>query len=106
MVTNIPDDIEIDVSALEIGNSIHADAVQLPEGVEFPHGTNFIIVAVVPPVKEEEVKPADVGAVIVEGAPAAEGVAAPTAGEAKGEKAKPEEAKGKEDKAKEKKAQK
>lgn len=105
LVTNIPDHIEIDVSPLEIGQSVHADEVQLPEGVEFPHGTNFVIVAVVPPVKEEEVKPADAAAVAVEGAPAAEGAPATAAegakapaGAAKPEKGKAEEPKKKEEK--------
>lgn len=66
LVTNIPDAISVDVSALQIGQSIHADQIQLPEGVEFPHETNFTIVAVVPPAKEEEAKPAE-----AEAAPAA-----------------------------------
>lgn len=53
LVTQIPDHIEIDVTLLKIGQSVHADEIQLPEGVEFPHETNFVIVAVVPPTKEE-----------------------------------------------------
>ncbi len=104
LVTNIPDHIEIDVSPLEIGQSVHADEVQLPEGVEFPHETNFVILAVVPPVKEEEVKSAEAAAVAAtaEGAPAVGGAAAaPAAGEPK-EKGKAEEAKGKETKKAEK----
>lgn len=99
-VTSIPDHIEIDVSHLVIGQSVHADEVKLPEGVEFPHATNFPIVGVIPPTKEEEAKPADVAAVVVEGevAPVAEGAAA--AGSPKPEKGKAEEPKGKEEKKK------
>lgn len=100
LVTNIPDHLEIDVSTLNIGDSIHADEVKLPEGVEFPHGTNFTIVAVVPPTKEEEPTPVVAeGAVPVEGAPV-EG-AAPAEGETK--KAAGKEGEKKEEKKEEKK---
>lgn len=79
LVTNIPDAISVDVSALQIGQSIHADQIQLPEGVEFPHETNFTIVAVVPPAKEEEAKPAEAEAVPVAAPEAAGPAAAPAA---------------------------
>lgn len=79
LVSNIPDHIEMDVSLLKIGDSIHADELKLPEGVEFPHETNFTVVACVPPTKEEEVKPVE--AVAVEG----EAAAATAEGEAKAE---------------------
>lgn len=99
LVTNIPDKIEIDVSALEIGDGVHADRIHLPEGVEFPHETNFTVVSVVPPAKEEEAKPAvtaeEGAAVSAEGAaPAAGAEAKPgaPAGEAK-EKGKEEKKK-------------
>lgn len=94
LVNNIPDHIEIDVSLLQIGQSVHADEVQLPPGVEFPHDTNFVIVSVVPPVKEEEVKPAEAAAVVAEGAPAPEAAAPAAAAPA----AEPKEAKPKEEK--------
>lgn len=58
LVTQIPEHINIDVSTLEIGQSVHANDVKLPEGVSFPHEGNFTILAVVPPQKEEEAKPA------------------------------------------------
>lgn len=95
LVTQIPDHIEIDVTALVIGQGIHANDVKLPEGVEFPHEQNFVIVAVVPPVKEEEVAPAPVEGAAVEGA--AEGApvegAAPKEGEAKAASVKEEKKK-------------
>lgn len=76
LVTQIPEHIDIDVSKLEIGQGIHANELKLPEGVEFPHETNFVIVSVVPPTKEEEVAPAIAAeAVPVEGAEAAPGAA-------------------------------
>lgn len=95
LVTQIPEHIDIDVSALEIGQNVHANDVKLPEGVEFPHETDFVIVSVVPPAKEEEAAPA---AVAVEGAPAegaptaagaAPGAASAAGAEAKGKEAQP-----------------
>jgi large subunit ribosomal protein L25 len=102
----IPEKIEVDIGTLMIGDSIHANDVTLPDGVEFPQKINYSIVAVVPPAKEEvapvavpvegEAVPAEGAAPAAEGAaPAAEGAApaAKGAAPAKGE-AKPE-AKGK-----------
>ena len=84
----IPTEIVVDISGFNIGDGIHADEVVLPEDVEFPHRSNFPIVAIVPPPKVVEVAlPAE--AVPEEGVPA-EGVeeAAPAAaaeGAAEGE---------------------
>ncbi|MBF0308931.1 MAG: 50S ribosomal protein L25/general stress protein Ctc [Magnetococcales bacterium] len=49
----IPDQIEISVKDLDIGDSIHIQDVKLPEGAEVPSEDNFTIVAVVG-VKSEE----------------------------------------------------
>ena len=88
---DIPDSITIDISGLDINDTIHADDIALPAGVEFPHTANYSVVAVVPPTKEEEVAPAPVeGEEGVEGAPAegeaAEGEAAEGAPAAEGKK--------------------
>jgi large subunit ribosomal protein L25 len=68
----IPDGITVNISALDIGDSIHADEINLPEGVEFPHAANYAVVSVVPPTKIVETVVAPVegaeGAVPVEGA--------------------------------------
>lgn len=50
----IPKHIDIDVSALAIGDSIHLDQVTLPEGIEKVSQSNPTLVGVVPPTKEEE----------------------------------------------------
>jgi len=55
--TAIPKSIEVDVSALKVGSSIHIDDIKLPAGIEVPHEENFTVVSVVMP-KEEEVAPA------------------------------------------------
>jgi large subunit ribosomal protein L25 len=81
----LPNAIEIDVSPLEIGDSIHVADLKLPEGVEaLDIQENFTLVTVVPPAVEEA--PAVVEAA-VEGAPAAgapaEGAAPAGGGDAK-----------------------
>lgn len=94
----LPDKIEVDVSALDIGDSIHVGELQLSEGVEaIDVHENFTLVTVVPPVVEEAPAPVE-GVVPAEGeaaaAAGAEGGAAPAKEGEKGEKAK--ESKGKE----------
>ncbi len=91
-ISNIPQHIDIDVSALKIGGSIHLDELALPEGVEKTSHNNPTLVTVVPPTKEEEAAPALAEAaapeVITEKKPA-EGDAAAAAGDGKaGEKKK------------------
>lgn len=43
----VPQAIEIDVTALEIGDVIHVAEVQAPEGVEIPHDVNFTVITVI-----------------------------------------------------------
>lgn len=86
--TSIPEYIDIDVSNLKIGDSIHADEVKLPEGVEFPHAVNYTVVTVVVPTKIEAapapaaiVAEGEAGAAPAEGEKKAEGEAAPAGAE-------------------------
>lgn len=51
--SNIPDLIEVDVSNLEIGDSIHVEEITLPEGVEVIADVNFTVIAVASPTREE-----------------------------------------------------
>ncbi len=54
---DLPDVIEIDVTDLDLGQSIHVDEVKLPAGVEAPHDVNFTIVVLLAPkgaAEEEE----------------------------------------------------
>jgi len=53
--TKIPKQIEVDVSGLNIGDSIHLDELNLPEGLEKVSHGNSTLVTCVPPTKEEEV---------------------------------------------------
>jgi large subunit ribosomal protein L25 len=78
-VDHIPQFIEVDVSKLEINNSVHLSDVELPKGVKPVLREGMTLVTIVPPSgMGEEAKPAADAAA----APAA-GAAAPAAGAAK-----------------------
>jgi large subunit ribosomal protein L25 len=81
----VPDKITVDVSALNIGDSIHVDEITLPQGVKVVGQVNYTIAAVVAPEEEvKEVAPSAVTEAAVVGAeatPGAEGAA--PAGDAK-----------------------
>jgi large subunit ribosomal protein L25 len=51
--TNIPNYIEVDVSSLEIGDSLHAEDIRLPEGVRLLSDSHLTLVTVIPPVEEK-----------------------------------------------------
>jgi large subunit ribosomal protein L25 len=67
----IPQFVEVDVSALEVGDSIHVSDLQLPEGVEVMTDGQLPVASVVLPAAEVEETPTET---LVEGeTPAAEG---------------------------------
>jgi large subunit ribosomal protein L25 len=85
----IPNTIEVDVSGLDINESIHINALNLPEGVKpVIRGRDFTICSVVAPTSVlEEQRAAAAAAAAASSAPAAEaapaeGAAAPAAGAA------------------------
>lgn len=57
--TQIPKHIEIDVSNLEINQSIYVRDLVLPEGVTAHQDVDTIVVTVIPPMKEEAATPAE-----------------------------------------------
>jgi large subunit ribosomal protein L25 len=77
----IPTKLEIDVSALEIGDALHVSDLKLGDGVRIVLDAKEAIASVVAP-KAEKVEEA--AAAPVEGAVPAEGAAAPAAGAAPG----------------------
>jgi len=85
---DIPVKITVDVSPLDIGDTIHVSEIALPAGVEVITGRDLAVVSCAKP--EEEV--IEVAAAPVEGAAAAPG-AAPAAGAAAAGGAKPGDAK-------------
>jgi large subunit ribosomal protein L25 len=79
----IPDSIQVEVSELEIGHSIHAGEIELPKGVRLDDGkmdpSDQMVGVLAPRVEVEEEVPEE-GA--VEGEAPVEGEAAPAEGEA------------------------
>jgi len=51
--TNIPKNIEVDISALKIGDSIHVKDITLPAGVKILADPGAIVLSVAAPMKEE-----------------------------------------------------
>ena len=52
--TMVPQAIEIDVTALEIGDVVHIEEITAPGGTELPHDVNFTVITVVGHKDEEE----------------------------------------------------
>ena len=53
--SNIPSHIDVDVSELDIGTSLHINDVKLPEGVRFAGNDNITMATIVGRAKDEEV---------------------------------------------------
>jgi large subunit ribosomal protein L25 len=49
----IPPFFEVEVSALDIGDSLHVEDLPMPFGVQALYESNFALVSVVPPTVEE-----------------------------------------------------
>ena len=56
--TNIPKNIKVDVSKLEIGDAIHVKDLALPSGVRTKHEPEAIVLTVAAPMKEEAIEAA------------------------------------------------
>lgn len=70
---DIPDSIVIDVTDLDVGNSVHLSEIAVPDAVEFPDSADFTVVTVVAPVTvEEEVPEGEEGEEEAEGEEGAE----------------------------------
>lgn len=76
--TEIPEQVEVDVTELMIGRAIHASDLTMPAGVLLRTPLEAVIVTVVSPRVIEEAAPTTV--VPAEGVPAAEGAPAPAEG--------------------------
>jgi len=80
---SIPEVVEVDVTALNMGDSIHVSDLTIPEGVKIIEELTTTVASVSAPMAEEEAA-APVEGALVEGeaVPAAEGAEAPAEGEA------------------------
>lgn len=54
---DIPEQIEIDITELDVGDSLHVEDIQLGEKIEIPYETNFTVLTVVSPAMEKEEEP-------------------------------------------------
>ena len=79
---DIPEFFNVDVSALDIGDSVHVEELAMPEGVTAVSETNFALVSVVTPTVEEAPSPT---VTAVEGAVAAPVAAAAPEAKKEGE---------------------
>lgn len=52
--TAIPSAIEVDVTAMKIGDVLHLEDIALPAGIEVPHEVNFTVIILSSPTVEEE----------------------------------------------------
>jgi len=52
--TDAPDTVQIDITDLDVGDSVHVEDIDLGENVEIPHEVNYTIITVVAPTIEEE----------------------------------------------------
>ena len=78
----IPELIEVDLTDLDVGQSIHTGDLQLPEGVELHTSPDLVVVTVLAPRKVEEVAVAEEEAApaAAEGGAEGESESAPAAG--------------------------
>ena len=67
---DIPEYFDVEVSSLDIGDSLHVKDLSIPEGVAAIYESNLTLVTVVPPTVEEAPVAAEVAPVAVEGAEA------------------------------------
>jgi large subunit ribosomal protein L25 len=54
--TNIPASFEVDITELDVGDSVHVEDIPHGEDVEIPADVNFTVITVVSPKVEEEVE--------------------------------------------------
>lgn len=83
--SNIPDHIDVDVSALTIGHSLHVSDLKLPEGVEVTDEPEQTVAVVSAPKTEVEETPAEGAAAEAGAAPEPELIRKAKAGDDEGE---------------------
>jgi large subunit ribosomal protein L25 len=76
---DIPESIEIDISEMDIGSSIHVEDIPLKEGFEIPHDVDFTVLTILSPKVEEVEIEEEEDLEEAEGAEAAEGESESTA---------------------------
>lgn len=59
LALNMPEALQVDISHLDIGMSLHASEIKLPDGLKLATSGDVAVFAVVMPTEEAEVKPAE-----------------------------------------------
>lgn len=59
MPLKIPESIEVDITDLDIGDSVHVDEIPLEGDIEIPFDVNFTVVTMLSPKFEEELEEAE-----------------------------------------------
>ena len=78
---HIPENIEIDVTSLELGRVLHVNEITFPKGVEIPANAKYPLISITVP-KEEKGPEVAVAATDAAATPAAPAAGAPAAGAA------------------------
>ncbi|MDJ0780416.1 MAG: 50S ribosomal protein L25/general stress protein Ctc [Desulfosarcinaceae bacterium] len=68
----IPDEIEVDITDLDVGESFHVEDLTLAEGIEIPHEANFTLLTILAAKAAEEEAPEEEEEEAVEGEEAPE----------------------------------
>ena len=63
----IPQTITIDITQLDVGQSVHVEDIQLGDEVELPHEVNFTVLTILSP-KKAEAEEAEEGEEVAEAA--------------------------------------
>ncbi|MCP3942704.1 MAG: 50S ribosomal protein L25 [Desulfobacteraceae bacterium] len=69
---NMPSSIVLDISELNVGDSIHVEDINLGDAVEIPHDVNFTVLTIVPPTTDESEVSEEDEDLLEEAAPAGE----------------------------------
>lgn len=51
---NTPDSVQVDITDLEVGDSVHVEDIDLGDDIDIPHEVNFTVITIGAPTAEEE----------------------------------------------------
>lgn len=61
LIADIPDSIELDISAMEMGDALHAESLPLPQGVKLHGDDNYMVVSLTEAILAAEEEEAEEG---------------------------------------------
>lgn len=51
--SDTPDSVQIDITELAVGDSVHVEDIDLGKAIDIPHEVNFTVITIVPPTVDE-----------------------------------------------------